>query len=209
MDASLDALLESAAIWRARDSAAAAGEAVPSDFSRLDACLPGGGWPLGTLTELLLPASGIGELQLLLPALRRLSIDAAGRRRWIAWVAPPQLPYPPAFAQSGIAPGQLLLIAGERLEERLWATEQALRSGSCAAVLAWFDRVDERWLRRLKLAAGTGRTLAVVFRPLGRDSEASPATLRIALEPTATGLDLRLLKRRGGGPLRIPDVLMA
>lgn len=206
MDASLDALLESAAIWRARGVSSPAGEVVPSGWPRLDACLPGGGWPLGTLIELLLPEPGVGELQLLLPALRRLAA-ARELRRWLMLIGAPHLPYPPAFAQSGIEPGLLLLVAGRNPQERLWAAEQALRSGSCTALLVWLDAVDDRWLRRLKLAAEAGRTLAVLLRPERRHGSTSPAALRLVLEPTAGALDLRLLKSRGRAPQRIRDVL--
>jgi hypothetical protein len=216
MNASLDALLQSAAIWRARGAfpdpaGLAARGIVRSGWPRLDACLPGGGWPLGTLVELLLPRAGIGELRLLLPALSRLvESPAPGReRRWLAWIAPPHAPYPPALAQGGIPPERLLLVATDKMPERLWAAEQTLRSGSCAAVLAWLDAVDDRWLRRLKLAAESGDALAVLFRSLGRRAEASPATLRLALEATPAGLDLWVLKSRGRGPARVRDALTA
>jgi protein ImuA len=214
VNASLDALLASAAIWRARSAAVPAGTAgtiVPSGWPRLDACLPGGGWPLGTLIELLLPDTGIGELRLLLPALRALTQlgGADGGRPWLAWIAPPHLPYPPALAQSGIRPERLLLVSTGTTAERLWAAEQALRSGSCLAVLVWLDTVDDRWLRRLKLAAAAGGTLVVLFRPLGRRAGASPAALRLALEPTPAGLDLRIIKSRGRGPVRVRDALSA
>ncbi len=214
MTASLDALLKRAAIWRARgafpaSAAPATGTAVESGWPRLDACLPDGGWPLGTLVELLLPEAGVGELSLLMPALRLLagSGAAVGGRRWLAWIAPPHLPYPPAFAQSGIRPERLLLVATGHTRERLWAAEQALRSGSCVAVLIWLDAADDRWLRRLKLAAEAGGALAVLFRPSNREAHASPATLRLALEPTPAGLDLRVFKSRGRGPQRIRDAL--
>jgi len=210
VNASLDALLASAALWRARSAAAPAAAAViPSGWPRLDACLPGGGWPLGTLIELLLPEAGIGELRLLLPALRTLSAPRADARPWLALIAPPHLPYPPALAQGGIAPERLLLVAAGTSAERLWAAEQALRSGSCLAVLLWLEAVDDRWLRRLKLAAAAGGTLAVLFRPLGRRIGTSPAALRIALEPAAAGLDLRLLKSRGRAPQRLRDAFGA
>jgi hypothetical protein len=159
----------------------------------------------------LLPEAGSGELSLLLPALGALAAESfAAERRWLAWIAPPHAPYPPALAQSGIRPDRLLLVSAEKTPDRLWAIEQALRSGSCAAVLAWLDAADDRWLRRLKLAAGTGRTLAVLMRPARRRATASPASLRLALEPTpAGGLDLWLLKSRGRGPVRVRDVLGA
>ena len=177
INAPLDALLKRAAVWRARSgparTAAPLERAVPSGWPVLDAILPDGGWPLGTLIELLLPQAGVGELRLLLPALRTLaeSRSAEAGRRWLAWIAPPHLPYPPAFAQSGIRPERLLLVTTGSAPERLWATEQALRSGSCVAVLLWLDAVDDRWLRRLKLAAEAGE--ASRSRPTGRNSTAS------------------------------------
>ena len=60
-------LLRHPALWRAGDAGAAG--TVPTGFHALDARLPGGGWPLATLIELLVPAAGVGEVRLLLPAL--------------------------------------------------------------------------------------------------------------------------------------------
>ncbi len=211
MNGSLQALLAGADLWRARGGGmAATGACRPSGWPRLDAELPGGGWPLGTLIELLLPETGVGELSLLLPVLRGLAAEPPTHaRRWFAWITPPHAPYPPALAQGGIPAERLLLIHAAQSEDRLWALEQTLQSGHCAAVLAWLDRVDDRWLRRLKLAAQCGQTLTVLFRPLRHQSSGSPASLRLTLEPGAAGLDLAVLKRRGGGPVRVHDVLGA
>ncbi|MBS0395658.1 MAG: translesion DNA synthesis-associated protein ImuA [Proteobacteria bacterium] len=212
MSGSIEALLQGAGVWRARGEAADADpqDCLATGWPKLDAALPGRGWPLGTLIELLLPETGAGELSLLRPALAALAAlaaEPAGHgRRWLAWIAPPHAPYPPALAQSGIRPDRLLLVSAEKTADRLWAIEQALRSGSCAAVLAWLDAADDRWLRRLKLAAETGRTLAVLLRPARRRASASPASLRLALEPTPGGLDLWVLKSRGRGPARLRDV---
>lgn len=226
MNAPLEALLRSATVWRAREKVEApAGPVVPTGWPALDAALPGGGWPLGTLVEFLLPRHGVGELRLLLPALHALDAgavevpargveDAAGRagegaveRRWIVWIAPPLAPYPPALGQAGVDPSRQLLVEAEATQDRLWAMEQALHSRSCNAVLAWLDGVDDRWLRRLKLAAEPGRSLAVLFRPIARREQASPATLRLALEPLQDGLDIWVLKSRGGRPQRIRNAL--
>ena len=43
--------------------------ALPTGHDALSAELPGGGWPVGALTELLLADPGVGELRLLRPAL--------------------------------------------------------------------------------------------------------------------------------------------
>ena len=72
-------LLRHPALWRGDD--AGAPDTIPTGFHALDARLPGGGWPLATLIELLVPAAGVGEIRLLLPALKRLAMaqDAAPR----------------------------------------------------------------------------------------------------------------------------------
>ena len=57
------------AVWRASQVGGVARPVTTSGFAALDAQLPGGGWPHGVLTELLLPEPGVGELRLLAPAL--------------------------------------------------------------------------------------------------------------------------------------------
>jgi protein ImuA len=57
------------ALWRASQLGGSRGAVSASGYPALDAQLPGGGWPHGVLTELLLPRCGIGELRLLAPAL--------------------------------------------------------------------------------------------------------------------------------------------
>jgi hypothetical protein len=93
----------------------------------------------------------------------------------------------------------LILPRTER--ERLWALEQALRSGACAAVLTWPRTADFRTLRRLQLAAETGRGVGLLTYPPQADIRHSPATLRLRLEPVLGGVLIHVLKRRGGGPL--------
>ena len=128
MNTALDALLANATLWRARGGAEAHGAAerpyLATGWPKLDAQLPGRGWPLGTLIELLLPEAGAGELSLLLPALGALAAEPLGaERRWLAWIAPPHAPYPPALAQSGIRADRLLLVSAEKTPDRLWAIE--------------------------------------------------------------------------------------
>jgi hypothetical protein len=196
---SLDHLLQRADIWRGGEHSLrgrhhCATPAVATGCARLDAQLPGGGLPLGALTELLLDHRGIGELGLLLPALGRLSRDD----RWLAWVEPPYLPYAPALAATGIRLDRLLVIHPRETGQRLWAMEQTLRSGSCGAVLGWAAHPDNRTLRRLQLAAEAGDAAGVLFRPLAAAKQASPAALRLQLAPVDGGLQVQVLKRRGG-----------
>ncbi len=194
-------LLRHPALWRG-DGAVHAQATVPSGFRRLDAHLPGGGWPLATVTELLVATAGIGEIRLLLPALRTLSAATPDEPRWIAWLAPPHLPYAPALADAGLDPARMLVIQPRAGLDMLWAMEQALRSGACAAVLGWADAAGDPALRRLKLAAEEGHSPGFLFRPPSHRDESSPAALRLALTARDYGLDVEILKSRGG-PARI------
>jgi hypothetical protein len=195
----LEALLNDPRLWRGGQGilSRAEGEGLPSGFPELDRVLPWGGWPLGALTEILPAREGIGELRLVLPALARLS--QAGR--WQVWVEPPYLPYAPALALYGVRLSRVVLILPRTERERLWAIEQALRSGVCGAVLAWPRTADFRILRRLQLAAEVGRGVGLLTYPPQADIPHSPAALRLRLEPVPGGVLIHVLKRRGGGPL--------
>ncbi len=191
---SLAEVLQRADIWRGGTHAHEGHVAVPSGHAPLDQQLPGGGWPLGALTELLFDHPGMGELQLLMPAQARLT--QAGR--WLVWVTPPYLPYAPALAAAGVELSRFLYIDDHAPKAALWAMEQALRSGACGAVLGWLTNPDPRALRRLQLAAEAGGAMGVLFRPPQAARQASPAALRVQLTPAHNGLTLRILKRRGG-----------
>jgi hypothetical protein len=58
-------------------------------------------------------------------------------------------------------------------------------------------------LRRLKLAAEEGRSPGFLFRPTAHREESSPAALRLVLTAHGDGLDVEILKSRGGMPSRI------
>src|SRR5450756_2972254 len=53
-------------------------------------------------------------------------------------------------------------------------------------------------MRRLQLAAESGRAWGVLFRSASAAQERSTASLRLRLEATANGLAVHILKRRGG-----------
>lgn len=212
---SFAALFDHPGIWRGDSLGRVETPSLPSGFSALDTELPGGGWPVGALTEILPAHEGIGELRLLGPALAALS----KRGLWLAWIAPPHLPYAPALAAAEIDMARVVIVRTASPKESLWATEQALRSNACGAVLTWLQATKYAELRRLQLAAEGGRAAAFLFRPGGAAGESSPAALRVALGTTKEGLGpfrivtdggltVRLLKRRGA-PLARPILLPA
>jgi hypothetical protein len=206
----LASLLASPGIWRA-SRAPASFDTLPTGYPALDARLPGGGWPARLLTEFLLERPGLGELSLVMPVLARLQTEAraAGHTGWVVWVTPPLLPYAPALAAAGLDPGGVLVVkAGEQdgadSDNALWAMEQALISGHCAAVLGWPGRAGDRQIRRLQLAAQTGGVPAMLFRTAGSWSAASAAALRLRLTARQDGIWLEALKSRGGRPFELP-----
>jgi len=217
-----------ARVWRGK-VATVARAVIPTGFHELDRALPGGGWPLGALTEILVDGYGIGELGLLMPALEALTKDDPARpKKWVAWVAPPFVPYAPALQQRGVNIDRLLMIhptsegtragmpAVEQCREqlprdargraiasgksRLWAIEQAIRSGSSAGVLAWVAAADDVILRRLQLAAEEQGCWVVLFRPASARLLRSPAALRIHLPQAHAATRVEILKCWGGRP---------
>ncbi|WP_428555360.1 translesion DNA synthesis-associated protein ImuA [Pseudomonas edaphica] len=186
----LDTLFNGGRVWKGRPAVPPA-SVHPTGLAALDAVLPTCGWPESALSEILMAKEGVGELQLVLPTLARLS--TAGER--IVLVAPPYTPYPHAWQNAGVDLRQLSVIQAEA-RDVLWAVEQCLRSGSCGAVLCWPRKADDRALRRLQVAAETGQTLAFAWRALSEAVNSSPAALRLAVE--AKPAQVRVLKCRGG-----------
>ena len=181
--------------WLCRNGRTAVAPVIEaSGWTELDAVLPGGGWQVGTIVELMPTAVGIGELQLLMPALAH--ITSAGRH--VTLVAPPYIPFAPALSQHGVRLERLLVIQAQRAEDILWATEQSLRCRSFGAVLAWPATVRDREIRRLQLAAEAGGSTGFLYRSVDVAREASPAALRLKLQRIANVLQIDVVKCRGG-----------
>jgi len=188
-----------------------------SGFAELDQTLPGGGWPSDELLQVLFDQgaddqemgqrsgrevgrdtndafNGLGDLRLLMPALARLSHLG----RWIALIAPPVLPRAHEFAAHGVDPSRILLVHPRQRSMDahgcLWATELALRSGTCAAVLSWPEMagtdVDAQGLQRLQQAAKAGGTWGIVFRTANAMDTQSGTGLRLAVGRVSDGQTL-------------------
>ena len=197
----LQDLIASRQLWRGRTTAPVE-SAQPTGHASLDGALPTGGWPEGALTEILLPADGVGEIDLLVPTLVRLT-QAKHR---IVLVTPPYVPYPPGWQARGVSMAYVHVIDAEPIEA-LWALEQCLRSGSCAAVIGWPRKIDHAGLRRLQVAAKTGNTLGFVFRDRCHAMQASPAALRLEI---AVGRAVVVRKCQGGAvPTRMYPIVQA
>lgn len=190
-------------VWRVEDLASQE-SVLPTGHAALDAQLPGGGWPVGSMVEVLQARAGPLLWQLLLPGLARALGRQAGP---VVLVNAPYEPFGPSLAAQGVPGERLLCIKADKPAARLWAAEQALRCAEVAAVLAWLPQARSAELRRLHMAAQQHERLLFVFRGSNARHDASPARLRLLLEGVDT-LALRILKRRGP-PLETPLALPA
>ena len=182
------------AVWRGDDLAPPSGAVVASGWATLDAELPGGGWPCGSLTEVLSPQPSLLEWRLLGAALGRVTAEGG----CVVLVGPPKPPYMPGLQALGLQTRQLIWVQTETPAQRLWATEQLVQAETAGAVLAWLPQARAEHLRRLQSRLLGGRTLCIALRPEAVRGESSPAGLRVLAQPGPDWtLRVQVLKRRG------------
>ncbi|MBL4672014.1 MAG: translesion DNA synthesis-associated protein ImuA [Arenicella sp.] len=159
---------------------------INTGFIDLDRVLAVGGWPLGTTTEIGLADDGIGELRLLLPALRN-SLNQSTPH--VVWIAPPYLPYSQALIREHINPDNLIVVTPKNIADTLWAAEQILLADNCSALFTWTGKynLSQKETRRLQLAAEKSCTWHVQFRDHRCLQQASAARMRLALDSTPAG----------------------
>lgn len=161
---------------------------------RLDALLHWRGWPAGNLIELS-TSPGHGEFTLVAPALARLMATGG----WVFLLDPPHLPHAQALGQIGLPGDRLLVLRCAGGRDQLWAGEQILRAGTCAALLLWegAGRWRQAQLLRLQSAARTAGVSVFLYRRPDTAHQPSPAPLRIALAGSSAGTRLTLRKQPG------------
>lgn len=176
------------------------GPHISTGYPALDALLEGG-WPTGTLVEIMTLGGGLGKATLLLPALATLT--QAGKA--VAWLPADEQPYAPTLMQAGVDLGRMLITSAKDHHQRLWGAEQCLRSGSCGAVILTETRtISDPMLRRLKLAAATGSAIGFVLRSEAVAQTPSPASIRIRVRSAPFALQQREITvlKCGGHPPR-------
>jgi protein ImuA len=187
---------ELAGVWRGSALAQQAQATIASGHELLDHELPGDGWPLGQLTEIMQAQPGLHEWRLLWPALR-----SAVQSGPLVLIGAPHLPNLPALGSMGILADKILRIDAHKPAERLWAAEQTLRCRELGALLVWLPQARPEQLRRLQLAGNSAQgaqALVFALRPIEAQYESSPAPLRLEVHAgQSQGLSVQILKRRG------------
>jgi protein ImuA len=195
-----------AAIWRGTEFGSVVSDTIVTGWDALDKELPGGGWPCGSLAEVLSPQPSVLEWRLIGPAIRRVvAID-----RQVVVIGPPKHPHLPGLAHEGLDQRHLVWIHADAPAERLWATEQLIKSNAAGAVIAWLPQARQEQIRRLQISAQACDGLVFLFRPESAQHEASAAPLRLH---ATYGLDwelhVQVFKRRGpvhDGMVVLPSV---
>lgn len=189
-----------ARIWRGLDQRPV-GPHLPTGYPGLDSALDGG-WPVGTLVEVMTLGGGLGRSSLLLPVLAGLTQGAKA----IAWLpAKDEQPYAPTLRAAGVDLTRVLVTNVQDHHQRLWGAEQCLRSGACGAVVLTEVRtIADPMLRRLKLAAASGNATMFLLRTEAMAQSPSPASVRLRVRAAPFALTQRevTILKNGGHPPR-------
>lgn len=144
----------------------------------LDDILPAGGWPKGGVVELVVPDDYAAAIDLVMPALRQLSHQG----RWITLITPPLPSRVAVFSDDDINTSHVMQVNPHPGRSGLWTVESMLRSGDCAALLAWPDCDTELMDKRLQKAAKQGKSLCVLFRYASLATHPSGVDIRLKVE---------------------------
>lgn len=170
---------------------------IPSGHVSFDQCLEG--WPSSGLVELQLPAWGIGELRLILPALSHLAGDAATQNKLQVWLTENVCLMPQALDSAYASNTVVLENLGTK--QSLWALETLLTSGVCSVLICWLPQLTSAQAKRLQVAAKESGTLVFCLREISQLEHSLPISLRLQLSPTDQGLMIDVLKRQNAQPV--------
>lgn len=109
------------------------------------------------------------SLKSIAPTLASLSQQG----RWIVLIGAPKSQIRALLDQHGIAPNKVLLVHPKDQIDALWAMEQALMSGTSSAVLGWPGTIEQRDMKRLKIAAKHSSAVGFLFQ----QSQSGPISL--------------------------------
>ena len=196
IDPRLQALLQSEpALWRGQQRHADHRAFQSTGYRALDAVLPGQGWPVAGVVEVVTRSDQAPPLQPFVPLMARCT--QAGQTVLLVDPPPALVPFAPAWQQAGVVLSTLFTVQSQTRKQAWWVMETALRATACALVLIWpcarGGRLGVATVRRWQVAAAAGSTLGVLFVPESMQGQASNVHLRLRMQ----GQQLTVLKARG------------
>lgn len=183
-------------------------QTVPTNLAALDAILPGGGVPAGSVIEWINDTSGQGAVSVALRCLRALltrsgclavvdhrhdfhaaEVESAGIPLSRMLLLRPQIFVgTPSLLRTVSAPrGHQERCSAFQMQEALWALEQCAGCSGVRVVLAWVDRCHSSVMRRLQLAVERSGSTVMLIRPSSALSQTSFADLRLHVSPADGG----------------------
>ena len=184
---------------------------LPLGIGEIDAHLPGGGLPAGTLHEIVTADTGMAGTASAFSA-HLASLSGDGPVLWCesARILDAGALHPPGLRRFGLEPERLVFARTGNDAETLWAMEDGLRCGTLAAVVGTLAAVSLTESRRLRRAAEASGVTALMLRPPGVEPVPNAATTRWrvgAAEPGGGGTGLsppvwriEMFRCRGGLP---------
>jgi hypothetical protein len=151
--------------------------------------------PLGSGLGDLFPQEGLaaGSLVELLPCVRGagawtfallLASYACGERKTLLIADHEHCFYPPAAQKFGLdVMSRIVVVRPRNTRDALHALGQALRCLAIGAAIGAFERLQDRDVRRLQLAAEYGGGIGVLLRPVSALGTPSFASVRLRMHP--------------------------
>jgi protein ImuA len=165
-------------------------------LSAIDALMPGGGFPRGSVHEILSdPNYGTPRFFALL-----LAKSLGGV---IVWCDPDGTLYPPAVAAAGVPMEKLYLLHPKTQADQSWAIAECMRCKGVSATIAQVGKLSRIEARRLQLAAEQGGGIGILLRAMDRNASVYAAASRWLVSP-AQGLrtvqrwKIQLIHAHGG-----------
>ena len=160
------------------------GPVAPTGMPDLDALLPGGGLPRGSLIEWLGPSSS-GKTAILRTGLARLRLHGES----VAWIDTRHTLYAPDWTDLVSGTGEFWVVRPRTTGEAAWCADLLLRSGAFGAVA--FHVADRSGGRSAERGGGIRHGAAVRLQRLAEEAgalfvvlgEAPVAALRLGFRP--------------------------
>lgn len=113
------------------------------------------------VTEIVLTKSKIDSIQLILPML----INLHQEQRWLAWIDPPiQLLKEWQKANNEKALNDIMILRSNESFSVFELSKRALEAGTCHAVIAWTNSLNQEEFSKLETASSLGNSHGIILR---------------------------------------------
>jgi cell division inhibitor SulA len=113
------------------------------------------------VTEIVLTRDKIESIQLILPML----INLHQEKRWLAWIDPPvQVLKEWQQAHNEKALNEIMILRSSDNFSVFELSKRALEAGTCHAVIAWTDTLNQEEFSKLEIASAFGNSHGIILR---------------------------------------------